>query len=123
MEQRIVRRYSEAFKLQVVSELESGKLANVAEASRRYGIDGNSTVANWLRRYGKYRHLARIVRVEKPDERDRLKKLQQENDRLKRALADEHLKAVLFESWFEVACDEFGVQDVEAFKKKLDGRP
>jgi len=61
--------------------------------------------------------------VEKPDERDRLKKLQQENDRLKRALADEHLKAVLFESWFEVACDEFGVQDVEAFKKKLDGRP
>jgi len=55
-------------------------------------------------------------------ERDQIKKLRQENDRLKKALADEHVKAVLYESWLEVACEEFGVQDVDAFKKKLENR-
>lgn len=46
-----------------------------------------------------------------------MEKLKQENDRLKKALADEHMKAVLYESWFEIACEQFGVQDVHAFKK------
>jgi transposase-like protein len=119
----IVRRYSEAFKLQVVSELESGKLATIAEAGRRYGIGGKATVVSWLRKYGRTRQLPRMVRVETPNERDELKRLKQENDRLKRALADEHLKAALYESWLEVACEELGVEDVDAFKKKLAKRP
>jgi transposase-like protein len=118
----VIRRYSEAFKLQVVSELESGKLASVEEARRRYGIAGATTVSKWTRKYGKERLLARVIRVEKPDERDQMKKLRQDNERLKRALADEHMKAILYESWLEVACQEFGVEDVEAFKKKLEGR-
>lgn len=122
MGQRIVYRYSEAFKHRVVSELESGKLTDVAEARLRYGIGGKSTVAKWLRKYGKNGQFGRIVRVETPNERDRLNQLRQENDRLKKALADEHLKAVLYESWFEVACEEFGVQDLDAFKKKLGGQ-
>jgi hypothetical protein len=61
--------------------------------------------------------------VETPNERDELKRLKQENDRLKRALADEHLKAALYESWLEVACEELGVEDVDAFKKKRAKRP
>lgn len=122
MGQLVIRRYSEAFKLQVVSELESGKLASVEEARRRYGIAGATTVSKWTRKYGKERLLARVIRVEKPDERDQMKKLRQDNERLKRALADEHMKAILYESWLEVACQEFGVEDVEAFKKKLEGR-
>jgi len=32
------------------------------------------------------------------------------------------LDAVLYQAWFKVACNEFGVQDVEAFKKKLESR-
>jgi len=57
--------------------------------------------------------------VETVDERDQLKQLKAENDRLKKALADEHMKASLFESWLEIACEQFGVKDVEGFKKKL----
>lgn len=115
-----VVRYSEAFKLQVVNELESGAVESIAEARRRYGIPGADTVVKWLRKYGRENQLPRIVRVEKPDEKDQIKKLKQENERLKKALADEHLKAALYESWLEVACEEFGVKDVEAFKKKLE---
>jgi len=122
MQAATVRRYSEAFKIQVVRELASGKLSSVNEAMLRYGITGGSTVMRWVRQYGREDQLPRVIRVEKPDERDQLKKLKQENDRLKRALADEHLRASLHQSWFEEACAQLGVQDLEAFKKKLEGR-
>lgn len=112
-----VVRYSEAFKLEVVRDLGSGKLSSISEANRRYGITGSMTVVGWLRKYGREDQLPRVLRVEKPGEGDQLKKLKQENDRLKRALADEHLRASLYESWFEEACASFGVSDVAAFKK------
>jgi len=32
------------------------------------------------------------------------------------------MKSVLYESWLDVACEEFGVTDIEAFKKKLAAR-
>jgi hypothetical protein len=60
--------------------------------------------------------------VETADERDRIKELEKENRRLKEALADMHLDAVLYESWLKVACREFGGGDFEAFKKKLAKR-
>lgn len=115
-----IRRYGEAFKMEVVRDLESGKLSSIGEANRRYGITGATTVVNWLGKYGMSRQLPRVMRVETKGERDQLKKLKQENDRLKRALAEEHLKAALYESWLEAACEEFGVADVAAFKKKLE---
>jgi transposase len=115
-------RYSEAFKLQVVQELESGKLGGIQEARERYGIGGSETIQRWLRKYGKNHLLGKVVRVEKPGERDQLRVLKQENDELKRALADAHMKSVLYESWFEVACEELGVTDLDAFKKKLAAR-
>lgn len=120
MDGRVFLQYSEAFKLQVVSEIESGQLSGIAEANRRYGITGKMTVRSWLAKYGRIQDLPRVVRVETPDERDRVKELQKENERLKKALADTHMKAVLYESWFEIACRDFGVKDLEAFKKKLD---
>ena len=121
-ERGITRRYSEAFKLQVVRELESGKLANIADANRRYGIPGGETVKGWVRKYGKEHLLPRMIRVETPNEKDRLRELKKENERLKKTLAETHMKAVLYESWLEVACEEFGVTDVEGFKKKLEER-
>lgn len=119
----IVHRYSEAFKLQVVQELESGELRSLSEASRRYAITGTNTVRHWVQKYGKADQLPRVIRVEKPNEPDRLKALQEENDRLKKALADSHLKAVLYETWLNVSLEELGVTDPDAFKKKLGKRP
>jgi transposase len=114
--------YSEAFKFQIVSELESGELTCVAQARRKYGISGAMTIHKWLRKYGKNHLLAKVVRVEKPEERDRLKELQKENERLKKALADTHMDSLLYRSWFEIVCREFGVEDLDAYKKKLESR-
>ena len=48
---RTQRDYSLAFKLQVVGEIERGEL-NYDQANRKYGIQGNVTVSNWMRKYG-----------------------------------------------------------------------
>lgn len=41
MEQRIVKRYSIAFKQQVVGELESGRFGSIMEAQEHYDIGGD----------------------------------------------------------------------------------
>lgn len=115
-------RYSEAFKLQVVTELESGRVSGIPEAMAKFGITGATTVKRWLLKYGKNHLIARVIRVEKPEEKRQLEELRKENKQLKKALADSHLEAVLYRSWFKVACQEFGVEDEEAFKKKLEKR-
>lgn len=119
MGQKVVR-YSEAFKLKVVSELESGKLSSMAEARRKYDIGGGSTVANWLKKYGKNHLLGKVVKVETVEDRDEKKELKKRITQLEEAVADAKVKEVLSESYFRIACKKFGVTDVEEFKKKLD---
>jgi len=50
---RSQRDYSMSFKLEVVREVESGELSTTG-ACRKYGIQGRSTVVNWLRKYGTF---------------------------------------------------------------------
>ncbi len=120
--QETVIRYSEAFKLKVVTELENGKLDSMEHARRKYGIKGTLTIRGWLKKYGREHLLPRKVRIEMPNEQDRIKKLKQENHKLKLALADAKVGEVLNRAFFEIACEEFGVHDIEAYKKKLDTR-
>ena len=111
-------RYSEAFKLQVVSELESGKFSCIFEARKRYAIKGCGTVENWIRKYGKNHLLNKVVRVESIKERDQLKELKSEIRELKSALVDAHLDLRLERAWGELACEAAGIDDIDAFKKK-----
>jgi transposase-like protein len=79
-------RYSLSFKQQVVKELEAGESMEVLK--RRYGIRGGQTIQEWVRKFGKDHLLNKIVRVETIDEKDRMKLLEEENKKLKLALAD-----------------------------------
>lgn len=121
MKKRNVR-YSEAFKMEVVSAVESGEVAGIPQAKERFGITGATTVQSWLRKYGKNHLIPRVIRVEKPNEKRRIEELRKENERLKKALADSHMESILYRAWFEVACEEFGVEDIDSFKKKLENR-
>lgn len=118
--QETMVRYSEAFKLRVVQELEAGKFQSILEAQRRYGIKGSVTIRHWLKKYGREHLLPRKVRVEMPDEQDQIKKLKKQIRDLKLALADAEVGKVLNQAYLEILCEQFGIQDVEAFKKKLD---
>ena len=50
---RTQKDYSMTFKLSVVKEVEQG-LISVTGARRKYGIQGKTTVLNWLRKYGNF---------------------------------------------------------------------
>lgn len=115
-----VVRYSEAFKQQVVEELEAGRFGSPYEASQAYGVD-QSTVKRWARQYGRAHLLRKVVRVAKPDEPGEIKRLKDRVRRLEAALADSHMDQALDESFFEILCEQTGV-DPEAFKKKHDGK-
>jgi transposase len=122
MEKSVVR-YSEAFKLQVVSELETGKLGCIFEARKRYAIKGVGTVDRWVRKYGKNHLLKKVVRVESTSERDQLMELKKKNRELESALSDAHLDLRLERAWLKIACKAGGIDDVESFKKKANGTP
>jgi len=119
---RQVIRYSEAFKLHVVSALEKGTLESIAAARQRYGIAGEGTVQGWLKKYGRDHLRNRIVRVETPKDIDQIKALKKRIRDLERTLASTQVKAVLNEAYYQIVCEEHGIEDPEAFKKKLDTR-
>lgn len=119
LNRRINVRYSEALKLQVVNDLESGKLSSIGEANRHYGITGSATVKNWLKKYGRNHLIPKVIRVERPNEQDQIKKLKSEIKQLKEALADSYLEKLVSESHFEVLCEQMNL-DSANIKKKID---
>lgn len=121
MEQRVIR-YSEAFKRQVVEEVESGRYGSIQEVRGKYGITGGDTVPRWLRKYGREHLLPKVVRVERMGERDRIEALEKRVRQLEKALTEANLDKVLSAAYFELACEEFGITDVEGFKKNADRR-
>ncbi len=120
MVSRKVIRYSEAFKQQVVSEIEGGRFGSPFEASRAYGITGSHTIQRWVMEYGKSHLLSKVVRVEKQGEPGEIKLLKERVRQLESALADSHMDWALAKSYFEILCERTDT-DVEAFKKKHAG--
>lgn len=110
-------RYSESFKLHVISEIESGHLT-IEGARRRFGIAGGETVQKWLRCYGKNHLLGRVVRVERPEEKDRIKELEAKVRELESALAHSQVKLFAYESLVEVAEKHYKAD----FKKNFGAR-
>ncbi len=109
-------RYSQAFRRQVVQDIENGRFT-IHGASQRYGI-AYGAVQYWLRREGKKHLLGKVVRVETVDERDRIKQLEQEKQALESALAQTQLKLLAMEKLIEVAEEHYKI-DI----KKNSGQP
>lgn len=111
-------RYSEAFKNQVIKEVEEG-YCSFQEARKKYGIKGVATVQYWMKRMGKLDALPKIIRVEKPDEKSRVKELERQIRELKNALAETQVRCVIAENQFDIVCEDQGLNPEEV-KKKLD---
>lgn len=114
-------RYSEAFKLQVIREIEEGRFASANEASQAYRIRGHETVARWLRQSGRGKLVRKVVRVEKPGEPGEIRRLKDRVRELESALADSYIDGALAAAFFEILCEQTGT-DPEPFKKKHGGR-
>lgn len=120
MKKRETIRYSEPFKLQVVEEYEKSYLT-IAELQRKYCITGGQTIHSWIKKYGQPSSQSKIIKVETPKERDRLKALEKENKLLKEALSNQTVKAIISESTLEAVAEMLGMS-MEEVKKKFGGQ-
>lgn len=118
--------YSEAFKRQVVEQIESGKFRCAEHARSTYGIGGKATVGLWLRQYGSGKHNPKRIKIMNLEEVDETKALKKRVRALEGALADAQMRYLLSESHLEIACKRMDI-DAETFKKKhatnLFGKP
>ncbi len=112
-----VNQYSEAFKRQVVKELEQGKHVSLWAARRAYGIGGATTVTGWVRKYGSKDLLPKRVRIETLKERDKLREARKRIRELEAAVADAHIDYCLEKGYLQGACERLG-EDLDSFKKK-----
>ncbi len=110
----VVRRFSEAFKRAVVADVESGRYT-VQEAATAHEIH-RVLIYSWLRQLGSPESQRRIVRIEMPNEANRIKQLEEEKRALESALAQAHMKILLLESTVEVLEERAG----RGAKKKPD---
>lgn len=113
-------RYSQAFKMEVVRELESSG-EPFERLRRKYGL-GFGTVQDWVRKYGNGSR-GKMIRVQKPEEIDETKRLKDRVRLLEAALADANIDLALERAYTRLACGRAGIKDVDEFKKKADGQP
>lgn len=118
---KIIRRYSEPFKLKILDELTTGKL-NKYQLGKLYGINP-TTINEWIRKYNRKDLMNTRIKVETKDEITRIKALQKEIEQLKKLLLKKDMDALIDESYLEVAAEQLGYKSVLELKKKLNIKP
>jgi transposase-like protein len=117
----VIRRYSESFKLKILSELSSGKYSK-RELGRIYDVH-SSTINEWIKKYDRKDLMNTRIMVETKDEISRIKALQKEIEQLKQLLIKKDLDKLVIDSYLEVAAENLGYKNVEELKKNLNIKP
>lgn len=112
-------RYSISFKQMVVKEVEEGAALDFVK--RKYDIGGGATISNWIKSFGKHHLLNKIIKVETMDERNKLKQLEEENKKLKLALADAYMAKDCLEGVIKMANEEYKTDLKKNFGTHLPG--
>jgi transposase len=116
--QRVTYRYSEAFKVKVVNEIETGRLT-ISQASRLYEIYGGNTIYAWLRKYGKNELIRKFVRIEMKDEKSQLKAKEERIRELESALSAVTLHNICLQSYVEVVNENLSEEEKKTLFSQL----
>lgn len=108
MTKKKVKRYSEAFKRQVVFEYESG--ASISALQKKYGINGAVTIPNWIKKYARNGFRHEVIKIQTIEEAQRVKELEQQVDELEQALGQVTLEKLKLESMLEILEETYGVE-------------
>lgn len=107
MGKEIIKRYSIAFKKQVVSEYESGLSLNALQ--KRYGMS-MTTVKKWVEQYGREGVRHKMVIMQQPEEREQLRDLAARNAELEALVAQLSLDKFVLECTLAVAEEDLGYE-------------
>ena len=112
---RTQRDYSQAFKLQVVYEVESGSIG-IKAAQRKYGIQGDATVRPWLRKYGSldWDHKSHLTLEKTPEQKlleleAKVKLLEKQKASLEKKLEFTNKKVIIFDMMIDIAEEELKI--------------
>lgn len=114
---QVYRRYSEGFKLKILSELSTGKY-NKRQLARIYGIQ-SSTINEWIKKYNRTDLMNTRINVETKDEITRIKALQKEIEQLKNAMIKKDLDQLVLDSYLEVSAQKLGFKNSDELKKNF----
>lgn len=112
---RTQKDYSMSFKLQVVQEVERGKLSMTA-ATRKYGIQARSTVRMWLRKYGTFdwenqtpSNMPKTQEQKLLELEQKVKLLEKQKAFLEKQVETADKKAIIFDMMIDLAEKEFNI--------------
>ena len=121
-QKRTQRDYTLTFKLNVVKEIEHGELTPL-EAKNKYGIQGDSTIRNWLKKYGnldwEYQTPSNMPKT--PEQRileleAKVKLLEKQKALLERENYIADSKAIIFDMMIDIAEKEYKIDVRKNFK-------
>lgn len=114
---RVIKRHSESFKLKILHELSQGKFTK-SEIYRVYDISPNS-LDTWIRKYGRLDLFNKRIKIETMDDIEKLKKIEDENKKLRDLLVQKEIDGLMNEAYLEYAAKQLGYKSVDEFKKKV----
>ena len=107
--------YSMSFKLEVVREIENEKLS-VTAAKRKYGIQGRSTVLNWLRKYGTFdwenqtpSNMPKSAEQKLMELEQKVRLLEKQKAMLEKQVEHADKKSVIFDMMIDLAEKEYNI--------------
>ena len=123
---RTQKDYSHTFKLSVVKEYESGGIT-LGALKRKYGIQGESTIRNWIEKFGNFdwqNRTGNYMQKKTKDQellelRQKVLTLEKKNARLEKELEEKEQKVAFFDLMVDMAEKEF---NIDIRKKSSPGR-
>jgi transposase-like protein len=94
-----IKRYSEAFRRQVVAEYESG--VTITSLQKKYGIKGGTTIQTWIKKYARAGFRHEVVHIQTVEEVNRVKDLEKQVKEMEQALGKVMLDKLKLESILE----------------------
>jgi len=117
MEKRTVKRYSQAFRQQVVREYEAG--SSIYALQQKYGIGGGDTIKRWVARYGVNGYRTEVTLVQTVADQQEFKRMKARIAKLEAALAEHVLENRMLNATLSVAGQALGQDLKKNFSKKV----
>ncbi len=112
---RTQRDYSLSLKLQIVQQIERGKVS-ISQTRKDYGIQSRSTVVSWLRKYGNFdwenqtpSHMPKTPEQRIMELEAKVKLLEKQKTFLEQQAFVSDKKAILFDMMIELAEKEYQI--------------
>lgn len=115
MDKEPIKRYSQAFKQQVVREYEAG--ASTYSLVQKYGIGDQKTVKRWVEAYGRSGYRTELVVIQSREDQMEFKAMKERISELEKALAESVLTGRMLDATLEVASRALSMDLKKTFGK------